>query len=50
MFTTREKMLKSWTGAARVVAFDYGYRKRDPETDTREGKNEYARGHLATVV
>ncbi|KAF2677287.1 cmcJ-like methyltransferase [Lentithecium fluviatile CBS 122367] len=50
LYPTVERLVKKWTGAKKVVVFDHGYRKRDPEIDMQGGKNAYARGQPATVV
>jgi hypothetical protein len=44
------ELVKEWTGAKKVVVFDHGYRRRDPDVDMSGGKNAYARGQPATVV
>lgn len=44
------ELVKEWTSAKKVVVFDYGYRRRDPDIDMLGGKNAYAKGQPATVV
>lgn len=50
VFPDIEELMKVWTGAKKVLVFDYGYRKRDPNIVLNGGQNPYARGQPATVV